>query len=171
MLGFAPIRGLCIPARDSQTWGTVSTAVRAPHGTLLEHSTPGWAMMRQHLGKQGTALNFKVASDFPGRRGVQLVWKPRSCGVRVCSVVQGHGIARSPQGAAIAAPRREGSGGLLLLEELSTHRISQKVAKSFTEPQPNGVSGPQAQARASSTPTAPSNGWNASSVNWLTLVA
>ena len=41
-------------------------------------------MMRRHVGKQGIALNFKVAPNFPGGLGVRLVWKPRSCGVRLC---------------------------------------------------------------------------------------
>ena len=116
--GFAPIRGLSIPAHDSRTRGTVFQ--RTARSTWNATGT-----LSPRLGKQGTALNFKVVRDFPGGLGVQMVWKLRSCGVRLCRVVQGHGIARSPQGAAIAAPSREGSGGLLLQEELSTPSITE----------------------------------------------
>ena len=145
--------------------GTSSTELRIPQGTLLEHSTPGWVMMRQHLGQDGATLNFKVAL-ISRRPGIKLVSNPRSWGVWVYRIVQGHTIARSPKGAAIANPRREGTGGLLLQSEPSTHQISQKGTRPFTESPPNGVSGHRAQARVGSTPTAHflGDGWNASSV-------
>jgi hypothetical protein len=83
------------------------------------------------LGQEGATFNFKTKLRFPGGLGVELVSKPRRSGVRVCRVVQGHGIPRSPQGAAIATNRREGAGGPLLREEPSTHQVSQKDWKPF----------------------------------------
>lgn len=145
-----------------------STELRAPHGTLLEHSNP---RLGNDLGQEGATFYFKSGFRFPGGLGVELVSKPRRSGVRVCRIVQGHGIPRSPQGAATATSRREGAGGPLLREEPSIHQISQKDWKPFHRTTAKWSIGSsstsQSQSRFSIVDPFPGNGRNAPSVLML----